>query len=121
MNACQRALTERRTLFRTWFERRAAYYSDRSVELLLRPFMSSTAPLVPSSFCRRLHARGKWLIQRTLTRFEAGRGLLERLKRRVALEELRKLLGPSFFRAKVIVVQTASTEEAVVMSSVKGR
>ena len=52
---CQRARTERRTLG-SWFERRAAYHSNRSVELPLRNSARAANPLGPRLLQLRLRA-----------------------------------------------------------------
>ena len=65
---CQWALTERRTLG-SWFERRAAYFSDCSVELPLSPSARATPPSGPRLLKFRL--RGgvqRWCGVRALTR-----------------------------------------------------
>ena len=55
--SCQRALTQKRTLW-SWFERRAAYLSDCSVELPLRPSAIAAPPSGPSSLALRLRGVG---------------------------------------------------------------
>ena len=51
--ACQGALTQKQTLG-SWFEPGAAYLSDCSVELPLRPSASAAPPLGPRSMLTRL-------------------------------------------------------------------
>ena len=54
---CQRALAQKQTLW-SWFERRAAYLSDCSVELPLRPSASAAPPSGPSWLRSRLRGWG---------------------------------------------------------------
>ena len=54
---CQRPLTRKRTLW-SWFECRAAYFSDRNVVLPLSPSAIAAAPSGPSRFSSRLQRGG---------------------------------------------------------------
>ena len=52
----QWALTHKQTLG-SWFDRRAAYFSERSVELPLRPFARAAPPLGPRLLLETLQGR----------------------------------------------------------------
>ena len=65
--ACQRALTETRTLG-SWFERQVAYLSDCSVELPLRPSAIAAPPSGPSWLRVRLRGWGRrWVCSREVS------------------------------------------------------
>ena len=55
---CQWALTQKQTTLGSWFERRATYCSDRSVELPLRPSAIAAPPSGPSWLAPRLRGVG---------------------------------------------------------------
>ena len=73
--ACQWALTRKRTLW-SWFECRAAYFSDCNVVMPLSPSAIAAAPSGPSQLCSRLQRGGvrRWggePCQRALTQANA--------------------------------------------------
>ena len=78
---------------RGWFERRAAYSSDCSVELPLRPSAIAAPPLSPSPLLSRLCRSGvrRWVVSRVNGRRHksehAGAGLRGLQKRALTLFE----------------------------------
>ena len=55
---------DRKANTRGWFERRAAYASDCSVELPLRPSARAAPPSGPRQFSRRLRAwEQRWVLK----------------------------------------------------------
>ncbi len=60
---------DRQANTQSWFERRAAYSSDRSVLLPLRPWARAAPPSGPRRFPRRLRAwEQRWVLRRVKVR-----------------------------------------------------
>jgi len=118
------------TKFGGWFELQAAYSSDCSVVLPLRPSARAAPPLGPRLFNERLRAWERVRVLRvsmgadrkakTREPIRAPSGLLQRRQRRVTLEALRK--SSSSFRTEFVIGKTASMRErGRMLSSVNGR